>query len=634
MAVLKMQFVNIVGPIKEFDEFAKESIINSNIQLENVLSVIGNSKGLYPFLDENPYDTVMKKGLNISNAINIEEGTNNKINEEYLIEDIEKYFDNIKDQIDKHHDEKEEILKNINDNKQIIKQLINMDNVDIRLDKLFNLKFIKFRFGKLPKDSYKKLQIYLSGLEVFVALVHSEKDYNYIMYFMPESYKEKIDSIFSSLYFERIRISEKAFGTPEESLKNIIEENKKLEQELLELDKKYEKLLKDEKSKFINYYSYIKMLYDSHNVRKYAGHTKESFYISGWMPKDELKLFIKNIDKDKSISYVIEEPEMVKRASPPTELKNHRIFKPFESIVKTYGLPSYNEVDPTIFVSIVYVFLFGMMFGDIGQGAILALGGYYLYYKKKINLGGVLIPVGISSMIFGLLYGSIFGYENIIKPLWIHPMEEITNIMIISIGVGIFLISVSMIINLINKIKNKELVNILFDKNGIAGFVFYWGVLLLAVYYLRKGEMLIPVVLAGMILALSLLCIAFKELLENIIHKKKKLLPDDRGSFIAESLFEIFDTVLGFVSNTISFVRVSAFALNHIGLFMAIFILANMLNGAGNIIVVIIGNIIIIGLEGLIVGIQDLRLTYYELFSRFFVGEGIPFKPIKATEKQ
>lgn len=630
MSVMKMKFINIVAPINEFDNFVRKYIIDENLQLENALSVVGNIKGLYPFLDENPYDGLMKKANSIIDHQYKKNTFIDKKNE-YDLEEIEQYFDDINFKIDNYKSKKESIKKTIDNNKQIIMNLKHMENVEVELDKLFHLSFVKFRFGKLPKDSFKKLQTYLKNLEVFVTPVSYEKDSVWIIYFLPECLSEKIDSIFASLYFERIYIPEKAFETPGECIGIIEQENERLINRLMELDEDFLTMMNKESSKIINYYSYIKTLYDVYNIRKYSGHTSKSFYIAGWIPEMDLEKLIKNIDKEEDVSYVIEDPNMVKRSNPPTELKNVSFFKPFESIVKIYGLPSYDEIDPTVFIAITYIFLFGMMFGDIGQGAVLSLIGAYVYFKKKNDIGGVLIPVGISSVFFGFLYGSIFGYEHVIKPFWMNPLHggKITYIMGISVGIGVILITIAMIYNLINGIIMKDIGKILFDKNGIAGFVFYWGFILFALYYFIKGKMIVSVTIAVIILIIPLLCISLREPLEKLMQGSKDILPEEKGSFFAEAFFEAFETVLGFVSNTISFVRVSAFALNHVGLFMAIFILANMLNSVGNVVVVIIGNIIIIGLEGLIVGIQDLRLAYYELFSRFFIGEGRPFKPVK-----
>jgi len=234
-------------------------------------------------------------------------------------------------------------------------------------------------------------------------------------------------------------------------------------------------------------------------------------------------------------------------------------------------------------------------------------------------------------MFFGWFFGSIFGFEDVIRPLWDHPMrnsDTITVCLIAAIGIGIILVTLAMIMNIVNGIKEKKLARILFDQNGLAGFVFYWSVIGSALYFFLKGRLVLSTVFVAVCYVLPLLCMFLKEPLENLLKKKKQWFPEQKGMFFMETFFEMFEVILSFITNTISFVRVGAFALNHAGMMMVVFIFAEMARGAGSVIVIILGNILVMGLEGLIVGIQVLRLEFYELFSRFFSGTGRPFTPV------
>lgn len=193
---------------------------------------------------------------------------------------------------------------------------------------------------------------------------------------------------------------------------------------------------------------------------------------------------------------------------------------------------------------------------------------------------------------------------------------------------GMALIIVAMVLNIVNGIKAHDLARIFLDKNGIPGFVFYLGGIVSVVYFYLNNKLMVSAGITAAILLIPMLLMFFKEPIENFIHKRKAI-AQSKGVFFVQTFFELFDVVLSFLSNTISFIRLSAFALNHVGLFMAVFILAEMASGFGSVVAIIIGNILIIGLEGLIVGIQGLRLEYYELFSRFFTGNGKPYKPLK-----
>ena len=173
--------------------------------------------------------------------------------------------------------------------------------------------------------------------------------------------------------------------------------------------------------------------------------------------------------------------------------------------------------------------------------------------------------------------------------------------------------------------ENKDVGKVLFDKNGIAGLVFYIVILALIVGFLVNGQMFISLSISVTLIVVTLLLILFKDNIENLINKNKAR----QKVSIIEKIFEIIEMLISMASNTISFVRLAAFAINHVGLCMAVYILANMFGTTGSLIVAIIGNIIVIALEGLIVAIQVLRLEYYELFSRFYTGDGKEYIPIE-----
>lgn len=296
-----------------------------------------------------------------------------------------------------------------------------------------------------------------------------------------------------------------------------------------------------------------------------------------------------------------------------------------------YGLPCYGELDPTAFMAITYVLLFGIMFGDLGQGFCVLLLGLILAWKKW-NLGRILIECGISSMIFGVVYGSIFGFEDILPGF--HTLENRSNInftILASIGIGMILISIAMFLNIYNGIKQRNLEKILFHYNGLAGFIFYWGIIFAVLSLFGFGISSISPVYIFFVVAVPLVFIYLKEPLGKLVARKKDWKPKNLSGYLIENLFELFEVVLSYVTNTVSFMRVGAFALNHAGMMLAIFILSRMFGESQNMLVIVLGNLFVMGMEGLIVGIQVLRLEFYEMFSRFFSGEGRAFQPFASS---
>jgi V/A-type H+-transporting ATPase subunit I len=189
-----------------------------------------------------------------------------------------------------------------------------------------------------------------------------------------------------------------------------------------------------------------------------------------------------------------------------------------------------------------------------------------------------------------------------------------------------------MIINIVNAVRSGKFKEILFDRNGITGMVFYLGVVIFAVVTLITGKTITSFIFIVCFFILPIVLMFLKEPLHNLMTGKKALPEKERGTFFVEAFFEVFEALLSFLSNTLSFMRIGAFALSHAGLSLAVWSVYNLIDGkTGGIVALIIGNILIIALEGLVVGIQGIRLEYYELFSRFFKGEGREFKPLKIS---
>ena len=210
------------------------------------------------------------------------------------------------------------------------------------------------------------------------------------------------------------------------------------------------------------------------------------------MTEADTRAFQADISSDEKIFCLVDGedtnmPEHDQNHQPPTKLKNPKLFKPFEMYVKMYGLPAYGEMDPTWFVAITYSFIFGAMFGDAGQGLLLFIGGLLLYKLKHIDLAGIISCAGVFSTFFGLMFGSIFGFEDVIPALWLRPVDSMTTIpfigklntvFIVAIGFGMGVILLCMVFNIINSFKMHDVEKTWFDTNAVAGLVFYGSAVL------------------------------------------------------------------------------------------------------------------------------------------------------------
>ncbi len=637
MAIVKMKHVNFVGNKGYVEEFIEKYVdADFGIQPEYAMSVLENVRGLHSFKGVNSYEEALKRCTDILSNLKIDipaELPNvSKETKDGGTEKAEALFSEIEATVAKAEKEKEAVENEITQRKQLLGQILDMGDLDADLEKLFKMRFFKIRFGRLTKRNFDRLMLYAANLETVVIHIRTVGEYEHLLYIMPEDAEVRVDGVFSSLQFERIFIPEGLTGTPKDicaALNGEISEkcakSAALAAFICGVADNYRKRL-------LEIYSYLSERSAVYEIMKYAAFTKDSFRIVGWIPEETFNRISSVIGEDPNVVIVADEDDSVKTV-PPTKLKNNALFRTFEPIVKMYGLPSYNEIDPTPVVAVIYCLMVGFMFGDVGQGLIFFLAGLFLL-RKKSPLAGVFTGGGITAMIFGFMYGSVFSNEHLIKPLFMNPMEDanITTMLIIGIAFGVVMMLAGMTLNIINGIKAKDFGRVLLDRNGVAGLVFYGVIISVVVSLLLLGKPWTSAAVLAICIIIPFLVIFFKHPIENLI-KKKPAMPDGVSGFFIETVFEMIDMLLSFASNTISFVRLSAFAINHVGLSMAFNILAQMSSSpVAQTVIMVVGNAVIIVLEGMVVGIQGLRLTYYELFSRFYSGDGVPYEPIASVE--
>lgn len=639
--VEKMHFVNIAGPIKDMDTFVIQNVVPHEIQLINAYNILDTVKGIRRFEEPNPYKPLLDKVRKLGQVADIHFDYDENAPVTIMpVNQLEPEIDGYERQLATITHISDSLKEELAYKLQLKKQIEPIQNLEVEVQNFFDFEYMKFRFGSMPKDSFDKLSGYVEELDVIVYEISREGDEVYIIYLTPRSKRWNIDSLFASMYFKRIRISNDIHGFPKDALAQLNEEIEDLSSRVEELDRESRAYVQKNIKRLDELFTFVVQLNSVFDVRNLAVRSNDAFYLNGWIPDSRLTEFRAQVDQIKNVTLLVEAEEAVPLSEPPTKLKNPKFFKPFEGLIKMYGIPSYDEFDPTIFIAITYLLFFGMMFGDVGQGLTISLIGWLLYKKSGNQLGMMAVWLGVSSTIFGFVYGSVFGNEEIIEETFgyhpINPMDIMMEILVITVIFGIFLIIAAMLINMKNIYAKENYGKLLTDRNGIAGLVFYLAVLaaILATVYNVKVS---PILVILFIIA-PLIVIFMGHPLANYINHKKEIFPEDKGGFIIESVFELIETLLAFLSNTISFLRVGAFALNHVGFFLAFHMLSDIVGESsgtlGSVLVMIFGNVLIIVLEGLIVGIQGMRLTYYELFSRFFEGNGKEFRPFKIYQSE
>ncbi len=650
MSVQKMTMMNIVGHKDVLEETIEKVILMGNVHIVNALNEINDSNFTLNIEEKNideivgmcmirpleyndKYSNITKKVNRIREVLDLKE----KVKQEYL----NKYF------LDNNIDEINNIYEKVNDyinkielmNNQLLKiseyerNFVKIKDLNIDLDKLKRLHYFSYSVGVLSKENRIKLKNNYENISAIVLHTGSSINGEVYLIISPKDLEMETERILKSLNFNIINIPDQYRGIPKKLVFQIEKEKEDLQHSINLLKQKLAHIKENYYQKINSWYAQLKLSREIEKVKEQIAVTNNFFYLSGWIPAKDKRIVRNEFNNfgSRVILNFKEEYQVNKYIVTPTKLNNNKLFKPFEYLVKIYGIPSYKEIDPTLFLGITYMILFGAMFGDLGQGFILFLIGLYLTYtNKQKNVGLIINRLGLSSMFFGVLYGSVFGFENIISELLFRPLDNINLTLMCSIVIGIFLIFISYIYGIINRIKLRNYKEALLGKYGLTGLLFY----IMTLFYIGEKLFNITILPGKYIISIligTMIIILIKEPLSSIILNNRvghKI--NMSSSYIIESGFQVFEILLSMFSGTLSFIRIGAFALNHVGLFIAFHTMARLITSyAGSIIILVIGNIIIIGLEGLIVSIQGLRLEYYELFSKYYKGTGVEFMPVK-----
>ena len=640
--IVKMKFISITGPKNDIDRVTDQYLSKYEIQLENALSELKTTENLQPFVEINPYREALEKAKQLALYVKDQKPEDTP---ELSIEEI---FHTVRDA---NHDYMELRAKE-NDwkvEREMLRErllaLAPFRPLNFNLHNVLQFRYIKFRFGRVPVDYYHRLEKYVySDMDALFIEGGKDDSYVYGVYFVANKAADKTDSIFQSLHFERIYLPDEYQGNTEEAYQKLEREIEEITAKINGIDDEIKLTLAKKAGRLLEARNRLEMLCENFDVRKVAACVEdqhEDFYIlCGWMAEKDVESLLKEVKNDPNIFIFVEEDNSGYFGAPPTKLENPKLFKPFEMFIKMYGLPAHNEMDPTIFVALTYTFIFGAMFGDVGQGLLLAIGGFALYKWKQVTLGAIIGTAGIFSTFFGFMFGSIFGFEHTIDALWLRPVEAMTlvpglgqmnTIFVVAIVFGMFLILVTMIFHIINAVRTHDTEGIWFDQNSICGLIFY-GTLTVSALLFLTGKSLPAAIILIVMFAVPLVVIMLKEPITHIVEKKTPVIEGSKPMFFVQSFFELFEIMLSFLSNTLSFVRIGAFAVSHAAMMGVVMMLAGAESGTPNILVVILGNLFVCGMEGLIVGIQVLRLEYYEMFSRFYKGDGREFEPYNTKQ--
>lgn len=647
MAVERMVMLSVVGRLENMEDILFEVLQSGTLDMVDAMTQLSENSNIYSLEDnvEMVVDLNNLAPFPINNDVRQHTQDAKKLVDYFNIDnlnlsdfdqnaDILTSYQELMDRLGPMQKEYDDILKRLENIAMFEENLALFENVDVDLSKIKDLKYFSTRFGRLEKSARVRLRSSYENLLALIFHTGSFEDEEVYMITYPNEVSEEIDRVLKSLHWIDVPILDYAKGTPRETLQEFREEEEALHRKLREIEEERDQIYNDDRDKVRKILAHILFLGRVEEAKEKMAVSNKYFLITGWTDEAGIEEVRRRTKKYPDVVLTVQEEDAVaKGITPPTKLSNPKFFKPFELLVRMYGIPQYNEIDPTVFVGITYLLLFGAMFGDVGQGLIFILIGWLVSKKKQKDMGGLLMRMGGASTIFGFLYGSVFGNEEIIDALWMRPFQNIDQVLAIAIGFGVVLLVLAYGMNFANAIKNKDIARGLFGEHGLFGFLVF-VMLLLMILDVAGVVTVVPMGVAVAILILSILLMVFKKPIMAKIQKTDVQYEGGKSGYFIESSFSMIELLISTLSGIVSFIRVGAFAINHVGLFMAFHTMAQMApHNIGGVIILILGNILIIGLEGLIVFIQGLRLEYYELFSRYYSGSGREFKSDSLSSK-
>ena len=549
--------------------------------------------------------------------------------------------------------------------------------MNVSFSDLDQLSYLTLRIGRLDSKGQAELRRNIGDRALIISLDNATEGDSQGRILAAASRKGRftLDSQLKKVSFEAIAFPKDLKGIPSDMIKGLEQQLETVEDELEKTNIEKEKYCYGVEKEIRKLIPSWKMALIMEELKSGFTTTENLFHFTGWIPVDmaeEVSGELMELTSGRVAikSFLPEEVPAIKEGKDkvPVKVKHGVFVKGFESVVFSYGAPVYGTIDPTPLVAFFFTLLFGIMFGDIGHGFTLFFAGLLICkgpnsLKRFSKFGIPLVSIGISSMFFGIIFGAVFTNERIlIAPVRAlsfaitgNPVDRLVPIMPLAemggslmkllyffgftVSIGIIIISIGLLINIINRCILKKYEEAFFSKTGLAGIAIFWYAVFIAVRTVFFGGSFEYYDLAG--LFIPILCIFFGPVIWRIITRKKPVLEHGLMTFIMEGFVELLETVSTYVSNTVSFLRVGAFALSHTVLSFIVFTFYEMLMHQGNaatsigaVLIMIFGNALIVLLEGMIVAIQVMRLQYYEFFNKFFVETGVEFSPFRFNTKK
>ena len=514
--------------------------------------------------------------------------------------------------------------------------LTTMDYMGADLAAMEELKLINVEITSVPHRNFAALQIALAGFPIILHRCYLTKENDFVCLAMPSKIREDVERILKTHHSDIFQIPE---DLPHDVSRALEEVEKRLAHNRQEEDTFHASLRKLGEENRANLASWKETTENVLELLRAEGRIFQSgrlATVKGFVPSKKFRALAQKVTSQLKGRALVLENDVIPD-DPPTRIRHNRFVKPFEEITRLYGLPHYDELDPTPVIAVTFPLVFGLMFGDVGHGLVLLLGG--LTFGKLIksnqaikNLCWILAACGVGAIFAGALFGEFFGIE-LFPPLWFNPFNNVLSFLIFSLIVGVAQITSGLVLEMVNFVLKRDFVDVVLT--SVPKIAFYVGsVSLVAVYQLNFSAWLSGLILLSVV---PFVLLVFAKPIFSAVSKTSWRSMQAQGEPVSlgERFFESGDLVTRLLSNTFSYTRILALLMAHWALILVTYEVAGLVGSSSLLglilsgVVVVGGNVFVIALEGLIVFIHALRLHFYEWFSKFYQGMGTEFAPFK-----
>ncbi len=544
------------------------------------------------------------------------------------LKEIEDYVTDFEAKLNRKVGVLENLRSEIGRLKNLEERLLILEKHNLKIDQLGNFRHIFVKAGLIQRELAPRLGRYVEGTSVTFRSFPENRKEDFVVITGLMDDKSHIESALPILNFSELTFPSDVDPDPKEALHEVSAAIRQKTNEAEEIETALREMGKEFRERAIIYEPVVQGILRLEEARSNLSRTEKVSLVHGWIPANRAKEVTDAVlDATSGLAFVkLGDP--APDDNPPVSMNNKGPLGPFELLTKLRGTPDYREIDPTPIMALLFTVMFGLMFGDIGNGLVLAIIGLIFFNLQRDflriparavrKLGGILLACGISSMIFGVLFGEVFLFGGLINPILFSPFDNQMAIIVVALVFGVIQIALGLVLKIVNMLRKGEAHRAIFAAIVLAYYVV--GVLL-AVDFVSNMSFSVftdnPILTAA---AIGLLTLIFAfPMIEGLMEGEVKIVDN-----LTRGFAEFIETFISTLTNSISYVRLAAFAIAHGALAMSAVILASTVGAPLSYLIM---NFLVIMIEGLAILIQSMRLTYYEFFTKFFSGGGKPYRP-------